>query len=76
MEKALALLAIWFGKKATVYTIGRMYGFPRVFRRLIEFNRSWTSNKDKLKNRSLFIKYFFRIPNRISWHFKYPKDPT
>jgi len=75
LEKILALIAVSFGKKATVYAIGRTYGFPRLYRRFIEFNKSQTKNKDSLRNRAEFAKAMFRFPNKIVNAFRGNQPP-
>eukprot|EP00794_Sanderia_malayensis_P010875 gene10877-12031_t len=76
MEKILALIAVSFGKKATVYAIGRTYGFPRLYRRFIEFNKKITSNRDALRNRKTICKSAFRFPNRIVDFLRRRKEPA
>ena len=41
------------------------YGFPRVYRRLIEVNKRALSNRSTRRAVQEKVKYFFRIPNRI-----------
>jgi len=73
MEKILAVIAVSFGKKATVYAIGRTYGFPRLYRRFVEFNKRTTSNRDSLRNRAEMLKGAFRFPNKVINIFRFTK---
>ena len=67
LEKVMALIAISVSKKITVYAIGRYYGYPRLYRRFVEFNeRRFPTRKDKIRRRKNVIKYVFRFPNKLS----------
>lgn len=41
------------------------YGFPRVYRRLLEFNRRTIADRTSRRVIQERVKYFFRIPNKI-----------
>ena len=64
------VLAVAIGKKATVYLLGRWYGYPRVYRRLLEYSRR--SLKDRTRQRVMQnrVKAFFRFPNRVYYWFR------
>ncbi len=41
------------------------YGFPRLYRRLIEYNRRCIADRSRRRAIQDKVKYFFRIPNKI-----------
>ena len=61
------IVAIAFAKKATIYVLGRTYGYSRLYRRFIEFNRRKISNRSVQRSLQNKVKYIFRIPNRIAY---------
>ncbi|KXJ11092.1 uncharacterized protein LOC110244243 [Exaiptasia diaphana] len=76
MEKIMAIIAISLGKKATVYAVGRYYGFPRVYRRLCEFNRRVSADRQIMRRRQDIVKSIFRIPNKIFALFRRKSKTT
>lgn len=73
MIEKIVIASLIIGKKVVFYTIGRTYGYPRIYRRFIEFNNSQTKSKDKRRFRSDLLKGFFRLPNVIAARFEAPK---
>ena len=65
------ILAVALGKKAAVYLLGRWYGYPRVYRRLLEYSRR-RSLKDRTRQRLMQnrVKSFFRLPNTVYYWFR------
>ncbi|XP_031557477.1 uncharacterized protein LOC116294085 [Actinia tenebrosa] len=76
MEKIMAIIAISLGKKATVYAVGRYYGFPRLYRRLVEFNRRVCADRQVMRRRQEIVKNIFRFPNKIIALFRQKKKTT
>ena len=65
------VLAVAVGKKAAVYLLGRWYGYPRVYRRLLEYTRR-RAVKDRTQQRVMQnrVKAFFRFPNTVYYWFR------
>jgi len=59
------LLALAVAKKGAVYMIARQYGFPRLYRRILEANNKTFSDPATRKSVRDIVKYTFRIPGHI-----------
>ncbi|CAI8021494.1 hypothetical protein GBAR_LOCUS12743 [Geodia barretti] len=59
------IFAVALAKKTALYVVGRSYGFPRVYRRMVEFNRRTIGDRTSRRVIQERVKYFFRIPNKI-----------
>lgn len=62
---AWKIISVAVAKKATVYILGRMYGYPRLYRRFLEFNKRRAVGSAKRKALQERVKYFFRVPNQV-----------
>lgn len=59
------LVAFSLFKKVAAYGIARYYGFPRIYRNMIRFNRRTAVSLEQANNLNESIKALFRLPNRI-----------
>ena len=64
------VVAIALGKKATVYLLGRWYGYPRVYRRLLEYSRRSLRDRTRQRVMQNRVKAFFRFPNAVYYWFR------
>jgi len=67
------LAALWVAKKAAFYGLGTLYGWPRVYRRVLEqsvkFNGKGSDAHARVADRT---KRLFRLPNRLAASLKQP----
>lgn len=56
---------LWISHSLLTPPLSQTYGFPRLYRRLIEYNRRNIADRSRRRAIQDRVKYFFRIPNRI-----------
>eukprot|EP00871_Galdieria_phlegrea_P005137 jgi/Galph1/5624/GphlegSOOS_G4300.1 len=61
-------------KKVSVFVVAKTYGFPRLYRRLMECNRKFIKNPDTRKVVRNNVQYFFRLPRKIVELFNRRKE--
>ncbi|GAQ82989.1 putative Pentatricopeptide repeat domain containing protein [Klebsormidium nitens] len=63
--------AFWVAKKATVYLAARLYGFPKIYRRLSEVNKRVLFPNDPAKQQKVsdLLQSTFRLPNKIAQQY-------
>lgn len=59
------LVAFSLFKKVAAYGIARYYGFPKIYRKMVRFNRRTAVSLDQAKSLNESIKALFRLPNRV-----------
>lgn len=62
----LKIVAFSLAKKVVVFLVAKLYGFPRLYRRVSEFNHY--INRDNPKRREKFqnrLQFLFRLPSHI-----------
>ncbi|XP_062521935.1 uncharacterized protein LOC134196730 [Corticium candelabrum] len=73
--KVAAVVGLVVGKKAGIYALGRAYGYPRVYRRILEYSKMSIRDQNRRKGLQRSVKYVFRLPNRslgpLIWGQKY-----
>ena len=63
------LIAFSLAKKVVVFTVAKTYGFPRLYRRMVEVNRKLISNPGRQKSIQEAMKYSFRFPKKMVDYF-------
>ncbi|GJD08290.1 hypothetical protein Gasu2_26000 [Galdieria sulphuraria] len=51
-------------KKVSIFVVAKTYGFPRLYRRLMECNRRLIKNEPTRKRVRDQVQYLFRLPRR------------
>jgi hypothetical protein len=51
-------------KKVSVLVIAKTYGFPRIYRRIMECNRRFLKNEETRKLVRTKVQYLFRLPRK------------
>jgi hypothetical protein len=60
------LLLFAIGKKVAAFTIAKIYGVPKLYRRFSEVNRRLLSNRPEMRARvQNALSFSFRLPSRI-----------
>jgi hypothetical protein len=67
----LILAGLYIGKKTAVYLVARLYGFPKLYRKMMRVNRLINKNNPAQYNKIRDgVQYTFRIPNFMIDYFK------
>ncbi|RDD37448.1 hypothetical protein TrispH2_010010 [Trichoplax sp. H2] len=61
----IKVVAFSLSKKAAVYLLGRAYGYPRLYKRIITISNRLIQNPQRRVSIRNGVKYIFRLPNRL-----------
>jgi hypothetical protein len=63
------LVAMSVAKKAALYTAGRLYGFPRIYGRIMRATRAAGASPRSRRTVAHSLQTTFRLPNKLLEHF-------